>query len=71
MSEGKFIKVPLLVGANSDEGVSFDVRGLNNATATFNSLMVWGSYALTPPSIHKLLELYPNDPVREPPYRYT
>ena len=41
MSEGKFIKVPLLVGANSDEGVSFGVHALNITTATFNSLMVW------------------------------
>lgn len=71
MSEGKFIKVPLLIGANSDEGVSFSVHGLDNATAIFNSLMVWRSYALTPPSIRKLLELYPNDPANSPPYRDT
>ena len=33
--------------------------------------MLWRSYALTPPSIRKLLELYPNVPVHEPPYRDT
>ena len=69
MSEGKLTKVPLQVGANSDEGVSFSVHGLNNATAIFNSLMLWRSYALTPPGIRKLLELFPNDPAHEPPYR--
>lgn len=68
MDEGNFIKVPLLTGANSDEGVSFSVRGLDNATAIFNSLMFWRSYALSPPSIRKLLELYPNNPINEPPY---
>lgn len=40
MNEDKFIKVPLLVGANSDEGISFSVHGLNNATAIFDSFMV-------------------------------
>jgi carboxylesterase type B len=68
MDEGTFIKLPLLIGANSDEGVSFSVHGLDNATAIFNSLMTWRSYALSPPSIRRLLELYPNDPINEPPY---
>ena len=40
MSEDKFIKVPLLVGANSDEGIGFNVHGFNNATAIFYSFMV-------------------------------
>lgn len=68
MDKGHFIKVPLLTGANSDEGVSFSVHGLDNATAIFDSLMYWRSYALSPPSIRKLLDLYPNDPINEPPY---
>jgi carboxylesterase type B len=69
MDNGEFIKVPLLDGANSDEGVSFSVKGLDNATAIFNSLMYWRSYALSPPSIRKLLELYPNDDfANEPPF---
>lgn len=59
--------MPLLVDANSDEGVSFSVDGLNNATAIFNSLVPWRSYALTPPGIRKLLELYPNAPIHELP----
>jgi carboxylesterase type B len=70
-TEGKFIKIPLLIGANTDEGCSFSVHGVDNATAIFNSLMPWRGYALSPPSIRKLLDLYPNDPPSEPPYHIT
>ncbi|KAF2199033.1 carboxylesterase [Delitschia confertaspora ATCC 74209] len=68
MDAGNFIKVPILTGANSDEGVSFSVHGMDNETDIFNSLMYWRSYALSPPTIRKLFELYPNDPINEPPY---
>lgn len=69
--EGKFIKVPLLTGANSDEGAGFSVKGLDNETAVFNSLLYWRNYALSPPTIRKLLDLYPNNPSIEPPYADT
>lgn len=67
-SEGKFVRVPIISGANTDEGVSFSTTGLDNETAIFNNLLYWRNYALSPPSIRRLLELYPNDPVNEPPY---
>ncbi|RAL65567.1 hypothetical protein DID88_005241 [Monilinia fructigena] len=69
--QGKFIKVPLLIGANSDEGSSFGVTGLDNETAIFNNLLVYrasNAYAISPPTARKLVELYPNDPANEPPY---
>ncbi|TGO20766.1 hypothetical protein BPAE_0267g00060 [Botrytis paeoniae] len=72
--QGKFIKIPLLIGANSDEGSSFGVSGLDNETAIFNNLLVYrasNAYALSPPTARKLLELYPNDPANEPPYYIT
>ncbi|TGO56317.1 hypothetical protein BCON_0079g00110 [Botryotinia convoluta] len=72
--QGKFIKVPLLIGANSDEGTSFGVSGLDNETAIFNNLLVYrasNAYALSPPTARKLLELYPNDPANEPPHYIT
>ncbi|TVY19975.1 Lipase 4 [Lachnellula arida] len=69
--EGKFIHVPLLIGANSDEGTSFGVSGLDNETAIFNNLLIYRSYAISPPTARKLLELYPNDPANEPPYYIT
>ncbi|KAL1964878.1 hypothetical protein VTN77DRAFT_6231 [Rasamsonia byssochlamydoides] len=71
IAEGKFVHVPLLIGANTDEGVSFSVKGLNTTTAVFQSLMTWRSYTLSPTSIRQLLELYPDDPASEPPYHIT
>lgn len=68
-ANGSFVEVPILIGANSDEGASFSTRGLDNATAIFNNLMYWRNNALSPPSIRRLLELYPNVPSEEPPYR--
>lgn len=68
MAEGKFIRVPLLDGANSDEGSSFGANGLDNETAIFNNLLFYRSYAITPKTARKLLELYPNDPANQPPY---
>ncbi|KAF4634815.1 hypothetical protein G7Y89_g3288 [Cudoniella acicularis] len=68
---GKFIHIPLLIGANSDEGTSFGVSGLDNATAIFNNLLIYRNYAISPPIARKLLELYPNNPESEPPYYIT
>lgn len=70
-AEGKFIHTPLLIGANSDEGTSFGVSGLDNETAIFNNLLIYRNYAISPPTARKLLELYPNDPAHEPPYYIT
>lgn len=71
MSQGKFIHIPLLIGANSDEGTSFGTSGLDNSTAIFNNLLSYRSYAISPPTALKLLELYPDDPAHEPPYYIT
>jgi len=71
MAQGKFIHIPLLIGVNSDEGVSFSVSGLDNETAIFNNLLAYRAYAISPPTARKLLELYPNDPAHEPPYYIT
>lgn len=67
-ANGSFVHVPILMGANSDEGVSFSTHGLDNATAIFDNLLYWRNYALSPPSIRTLLSLYPNIPAEEPPY---
>lgn len=74
MAQEKFIHVPLLVGANTDEGTSFGVAGLDNETAIFNNLLYYrrgSTYAISPPSARKLLDLYPDDPTNEPPYYVT
>ncbi|KZW02675.1 lipase [Exidia glandulosa HHB12029] len=67
--QGKFVKVPLITGANTDEGTSFSIRGLDNATALFDALLVWRQYALSPASIRRLFALYPDDAsTPKPPY---
>ena len=68
-ANGSFVHVPILMGTNTDEGVSFSTDGLDNSTAIFNNLLYFRNYALSPPSIRTLLDLYPNIPSEEPPYR--
>ena len=63
-ANGSFVRVPILMGANSDEGVSFSEEGLDNSTAIFDNLLYWRNYALSPPSIRTLLDLYPKYPIR-------
>jgi carboxylesterase type B len=65
-ARGDFIKVPLITGANTDEG--FALSGLDDTKAVYDSLFWWRNYALSPPTIKKLLDLYPNNPSEEPPY---
>lgn len=67
MEEGKYNAIPLLTGTNSDEGTGFSPSGPNTETDLFNDFMWWRSYALSPPTILHLLDLYPNDPCHEPP----
>ncbi len=70
MREGNYVKVPILVGANTDEG--FAISGtLNTEAEIFDSIFTWRSYALTPPTARRLLALYPDDPCHEPPYAMT
>ena len=52
-------------------GSGFGVTGLDNATAIFENLLLYRSYAITPPSAKKILELYPNDPAHEVPFHVT
>ncbi|KAI0802380.1 lipase [Xylaria sp. FL0064] len=67
MQAGKYVKVPILIGANTDEG--FAISGTPNTEEDiFNSIFTWRSYALTPPTVRRLLELYPDDPCHEPPH---
>ncbi|KAI1275080.1 lipase [Xylaria sp. FL0933] len=70
MQDGKYVQVPLLIGANADEG--FAISGTPNTEEDiFHSIFTWRSYALTPPTVRRLLELYPDDPCHEPPHAIT
>lgn len=68
MREKKFIRIPLLDGANSDEGSSFGAVGIDNETALFQSIMFFRNYAISAPKARKLLQLYPDDPANQPPF---
>ncbi|OJD34367.1 carboxylesterase family protein [Diplodia corticola] len=69
-AEGSFVKVALLTGANTDEGTSFSLKyNLDNDTALANSLLSWRNYALSPPTVRRLLALYPDDATTpKPPF---
>ncbi|TGJ83340.1 hypothetical protein E0Z10_g5432 [Xylaria hypoxylon] len=73
---GSFIKVPLLLGANNDEGISFGSTGFNDSISIYHGLLsnpgfsglAGLPYQISPASARKLLQLYPNSPSKEPPY---
>ncbi|KAF2964831.1 hypothetical protein GQX73_g8737 [Xylaria multiplex] len=61
----KYVKVPILIGANSDKG--FAISGtLNTEEGIFHCIFAWRCYALSPLTVRGLLELYPDDPCYEP-----
>lgn len=68
--EGKYVKVPIITGANTDE--TFAISGTPNTEEDiFKSIFTWRSYSLTPPTVRRLFELYPDDPCYEVPYAIT
>lgn len=58
LSRGEFVKVPLIVGANSDEGASFAPYGINT-TAQFQAALAANGLPL--PVQNLLLQAYPDD----------
>jgi carboxylesterase type B len=70
LQESKFVKVPIITGTNTDE--TFAITGTPNTEQDiFNSIFTWRSYSLTPPTVRRLFELYPDDPCYAPPYAIT
>jgi carboxylesterase type B len=62
LRNGDFVKVPLLIGTNSDEGNSFSPRGVVNTDAQFLSMLNQTLYS-APPSISAIISyVYPNIP---------
>jgi carboxylesterase type B len=56
LANGKFVKVPIIVGTNSDEGASFSPYGINT-TSQFKAALS----TLPPPYQDTILRLYPDD----------
>lgn len=63
LTTGKFVKVPLLSGANTDEGSAFGPRGINNDTAFAAYLAsTGGKTPLNASTVSTLQAVYPNLP---------
>ena len=66
--DGKFLKIPIIIGTNSDEGCNFGTSGLDTEEEMIQSMLSYRGYEIRVPMAKKLLELYPNDPTVEPHY---
>ncbi|EED24560.1 extracellular lipase, putative [Talaromyces stipitatus ATCC 10500] len=59
--QGKFVRAPLLIGTNFDEGTSFGIPGINT-TEQFKASLLYNAPDLTEEVINKIAELYPDIP---------
>jgi len=66
LREGKFAKIPIILGTNTDEG--FGVNGVNNDTQAINQLVHSKRWNVNESVAETLLDLYPNDPALGEPY---
>ena len=66
LSQGKFAKIPLILGTNTDEG--FGVNGVNTDEEAVNQIVHSKRWNVEEPEARKILELYPNDPTLGEPY---
>lgn len=58
---GKFAKIPLILGTNTDEG--FGVNGVNTDAQAVEALLTSKRWNVNMEQSRRLLALYPNDPV--------
>ena len=61
VARGGFIHVPIISGANSDEGASFSPRGANSTQDFYNLLTAPGSRQVPPAFANMVLQAYPDD----------
>ncbi|GAA6022471.1 hypothetical protein JCM8202_000476 [Rhodotorula sphaerocarpa] len=61
IAAGDYAKIPLLIGANTDEGTAFGAKHMNNTEELRSSLQQFYPQ-LSNSSLDRLLELYLNDP---------
>ncbi|GAA5994971.1 hypothetical protein JCM5350_001071 [Sporobolomyces pararoseus] len=67
VNAGTFAKVPLLIGANTDEGTAFGSRGLNNTQDIITAYSARYPYMLNS-SVEHLVSLYSEEPSAGSPY---
>src|ERR1700743_2720043 len=63
-----FVKVPVITGANSDEGLGFGNARCASDADIAKWLTNWRGHNLTTKSINKLVQLYENPTYDYPPY---
>lgn len=66
LTSGKFAKLPLILGTNTDEG--FGVNGVNTDVQAIEQLLTSKRWNINEEQARRLLELYPNDPTLGLPY---
>ncbi|KAF2704146.1 lipase 3 precursor [Pleomassaria siparia CBS 279.74] len=66
LTTGKFAKIPIILGTNTDEG--FGVGGVNTDEQAINQLVHSKRWVVNEEQAQRLLELYPNDPNLGSPY---
>ncbi|KAJ5793531.1 Carboxylesterase type B [Penicillium paradoxum] len=63
LNKHAFVKVPIIIGSNTDEGTAFGPTGINTTEEWYEYLTDGGFNFKTPPIVAKrILELYPDDP---------
>lgn len=74
LASGAFVHVPIIDGANSDEGTAFGPKPMNSSHQFFTNLtQVANPVRLTPEQANKVMELYPHNitdgaiPANQPP----
>ncbi|KAH8649317.1 Alpha/Beta hydrolase protein [Xylariales sp. PMI_506] len=63
LREGTFVKAPLLLGSNTDEGTGQGPSGINTTEQFYNYLTI--TQSLPPQAANELLELYPDNSTEE------
>lgn len=58
LEEGQFVRVPIIDGANSDEGTAFSKQGINTTADLHNAIS--SSYVLSSSFVDELLDAYPD-----------
>ncbi|KIV99395.1 uncharacterized protein PV09_08938 [Verruconis gallopava] len=61
LAAGDFVHVPIISGANSDEGSAFSPLGANS-TQDFYNMLTTGQNAVPPAFANMILQAYPDDP---------
>jgi triacylglycerol lipase len=65
-TEGRLAKVPVLLGSNTDEGVSFGTTGVDTDEDCVAQLISSKRWVLTTEQATELITYYPDDPIGSP-----